>query len=132
MMNEYKVVKIIDDKTIVINYGEDDGAKIGDKFQIISTGEEIIDPDTNISLGTLDTVKDIVQVVDVLPKMSICKNRSTYMKNIMHGIMDSLVYDEVKDKTLNVDISQITGGLSKDITIRIGDKVRYLKNENNN
>jgi hypothetical protein len=49
---------------------------------------------------------------------------------MMTGIMDNFLYDEVKDKTLNVDVSQITGGLSKDLVIRVGDKVRYLKNEN--
>ena len=128
-MNEYKIVKIVDDKTVVINYGEDDGAKIGDKLQIISEGEEVFDPDTKASLGTLDTVKEIIEIINVLPKMSICKNRSTYIRNAITGFMDNFSYNEIKDKTLNVELKEITGGLSDDLVIRVGDKVRHLKNE---
>lgn len=51
-----KVVKIIDDYSIVINKGYADGVVKSNRFLIYRLGEELFDPDTNESLGTLEIV----------------------------------------------------------------------------
>lgn len=121
----YKIVKIIDDETIVINAGRSDGIICGTKFEIFEVGEEIFDPDNKkIKLGTLDTIKEIVTAVNVFEKMCICRKPYTY--NVFSGITNRLNENlvQTENKILKVDTKQVTGGLSNDLTIRIGDKVR--------
>ena len=51
-----KVIKISDRNTIVINKGAADGVTAGNRFLIYRLGEELFDPDTKESLGTLEIV----------------------------------------------------------------------------
>lgn len=122
MEKTYKIIKIIDDQTLVINAGYDDDIEIGDQFEIYSTGEEIKDPDTNEVLGTLDHIKERVEAVDVFEKMCIC--RHNVLVNFLQNVTNNLT--RVEPKVLNVDSSQISGGLSDDDVIKIGDKVRKM------
>lgn len=52
-----KVVNIIDKYKVAINKGTKDGIYNGDLFIVYSLGEELFDPDTQKSLGTLEIVK---------------------------------------------------------------------------
>lgn len=122
MDNLYRIVKIVDEETLIINAGLDQGISIGDKFEIYSVGEKIFDPRTGEDLGTLDTIKDTVEAITVLQKMSICQHKLTY--NIATPV--GLNLNKTSNKTLDVDITQISGGLSNDAKIRIGDKVRKI------
>lgn len=122
MEKTYKIVKIIDDQTLVINAGYDDDIEIGDQFEIYSTGEEIKDPDTNEVLGTLDHIKERVEAVDVFEKMCIC--RHNILVNFLQNVTNNLT--RIEPKVLNVDSSQISGGLSNDDVIKIGDKARIM------
>lgn len=124
MKKTFKVVKIIDDETIVINAGFEDGIKTGNIFEIYEAGEEIFDPDTKESLGTLDTIKETVKAINVLPKMCICRHSTTSVYNISDTFNQN--FFRTKIKTLNIDTTQISGGLSNDTKIRIGDKVRLI------
>ena len=124
----YKVVKIIDDKQIVINAGADNNVVKGQKFEIYQPSVEVIDKDINQSLGTLDYVKARVSADTVLPKMSICKRFVTKMRPPILGYMDDLYTKskpvEVAD-TLNIDPKDITGGFeSVNKQIKVGDLVR--------
>jgi len=65
-----RVVKIIDSERIVINKGFKDGIKKGQKFLIYSFGEEIFDPETKDSLGTLEYSKGQGEVDHVQEKMA--------------------------------------------------------------
>lgn len=47
---------IVDKKTVVINRGSNDGIDKGDSFVLYKKGKEIIDPETNKSLGELEIV----------------------------------------------------------------------------
>ncbi len=121
----YKVIKIIDDTSIVINAGQKQGIKPGDKFQIFEIGKDLKDPYTGENLGTLDTIKETITVESVLTKMCICRN--TYITSYVTGltnIMDNLT--KINYQTLNVDTTQISGGLSDDLVIRIGDSARLI------
>lgn len=70
----FKVAEIIDDEQLIINAGTNQGVKKGYKFLIYSLGEEIFDPDTNESLGQLETSKGVGEVIHVQEKMSILRS----------------------------------------------------------
>ena len=70
-MSQYKVVTVMNnDYKVVINAGGNQGIKTGQRFLIYSLSEhEIIDPDTNESLGYLEIVKGTGKVIHVQEKM---------------------------------------------------------------
>lgn len=127
MKNNFRIIKIIDDETIVINAGTQNNIKEGAKFEIYEIGNDIIDPETKENLGSLDTIKDTVEAINVLEKMCICRHIINYnpLSNIAITMASSLI--ATKNKQLNVETKDISGGLTSDLTIRIGDKVRLVK-----
>lgn len=68
---KYEVIDIIDKFSILINYGEEQGAKKGDKTRIVVEGRGIYDTKKNF-LGTLDIIKDELEIVTVYNNFSIC------------------------------------------------------------
>jgi hypothetical protein len=71
------VAKIVDAYTIVINRGREHGVKEGAKFLIYGIGEEVVDPESNVSLGNLELVRGIGVVVHVQDKLSTIKSSRT-------------------------------------------------------
>ena len=121
----FKVIKIISDKRIVINAGKNE-VQTGDILRVIEkNSEEIVDPDTNEVLGTLDYIKATITVEYVYEHMSICKNYETKTVNALDPF-ETLRQCEVTSP-LNVNLSQITGGYNIDNKlIEIGDLVELL------
>lgn len=66
---EGKIVTIKDD-TIYMNAGQNSNVLVGDEFTVYNKGEDLIDPDTGISLGSEDTRVGRVQVFSVEEKFS--------------------------------------------------------------
>ena len=64
-----------EDGQVWLNLGQDVVA-IGDQLNIMRKGEELVDPDTGISLGSSDTLLGTVEVVQVQPQFSIAKTVS--------------------------------------------------------
>ncbi len=61
-----KVVKVEDGGTMIINAGSNAGVKVGDVLVVYREGEELIDPDTGLSLGK-DTEKiGVIKVTEDL------------------------------------------------------------------
>lgn len=116
----WKVVKIIDDYQLVINAGESANLEKGDKLMVYVPGEEILDPDTGESLGTLDTVKCYITVSDVFQKMSVCVNASTTNGDLSN--LGKLLSS--RPKPLPINPEDISGGLQPATMIKIGDPVR--------
>lgn len=58
--------KVITEKggIVFINSGEADGLQVGDVFAVYSKGEDLIDPDTGISLGSVDTKIGEIKITD--------------------------------------------------------------------
>ena len=121
----FKVIKIISDKRIVINAGKNE-VQTGDILRVIEkNSEEIVDPDTNEVLGTLDYIKATITVEYVYEHMSICKNYETKTVNALDPF-ETLRQREVTSP-LNVNLSQITGGYNIDNKlIEIVDLVELL------
>ena len=54
----------VKDNTVFINAGSEAGVHVGDVFYIYVEGEELIDPDTGISLGSLESKIGIIEVTN--------------------------------------------------------------------
>ncbi|WP_054767291.1 hypothetical protein [Lysinibacillus parviboronicapiens] len=117
MNNTYKVIKIINEYQIVVNVGKNKGISKGQTLEIFVPGEEIIDPDTGESLGALDFIKSYLIVKDVFDKMCICENKENLMSTVSFASL------QVRQR-LNVDSKEISGGLTGNSKIQIGDLVR--------
>ena len=50
--------------TIVINAGAAGGVHVGDRFKVFRAGEELIDPDTGLNLGTMESQIGEIEVVN--------------------------------------------------------------------
>ncbi len=68
-----KVLKINPDRTLMIKPGAEGGVKAGDVFNVFSQGEEIIDPDTGLSLGSEEKMVGTIEVTDAKEKFATAK-----------------------------------------------------------
>jgi curli biogenesis system outer membrane secretion channel CsgG len=67
------VIKVGEDGTVSINGGDNVGIQVNDIFTVVRKGEEMIDPETNESLGSEDSVIGEIRVVEVKPKYANAK-----------------------------------------------------------
>ena len=80
-----KVVKVIDDYKLVMNRGEQNGIREGQRMMVYHiSNEDIKDPNTGESLGFLELVKGTGRVIFVQDKISIIETdqKKTYRKRI--------------------------------------------------
>lgn len=76
--DQIRVVRVIDDLTLVLNIGSDRGVSKGDIFLVYYVEpEEIIDPNTGESLGKLEIVRGSGSVIHVQEKMCTIKSNRT-------------------------------------------------------
>ena len=73
-----KVAKILNDRELVINKGTKDGLQLGDKFKLMELSDEILDPDTQESLGSMEREIIRVKIVHVERLMAIAHTYETY------------------------------------------------------
>ena len=93
----FKVVKVIDEFTLVINIGSDDEIEKGQRFLVYSISpDDIIDPDTNESLGKLEIVKGTGTVTHVQEKMATIESSEKIFMIPRTSFTDPLVGDSVK------------------------------------
>ena len=59
--HSYKVIEIVNQNTLLIDYGFSAGAQKGDCMRIVAIGDPVIIDGEDY--GTLDTIKDVVEVV---------------------------------------------------------------------
>ena len=92
MAIEGKVAEILNERELVLNKGEIAGVKKDMIFGVFET-KEVIDPDTGEILGPVDSVKIRAKVVDVQPKLSVCRTFETYQVNIGGSGIDWILYN---------------------------------------
>ena len=123
MVGVYKVIRIVDDKTIMINYGLYDKAKKGQKVKVFQKGEDIFD--NSIWLGTLDIIKEDLEIVAVYDAFSLCQKIVYEQPNPYQLLVSSQNINKVEK--LNVDKSEIENLKYKsDEPIKNGDLVKIL------
>lgn len=120
-MKEYKVIEIMDEHNLIINYGLKNNAKQGDRLRIVDRGEEVKDPDTGKILGTLDAIKAVVSVKTAYNKFSICHNIKVPDLPILSPLASAMRRASTEE-TLPVDPSTVSNRkIPKGGLIKIGD-----------
>jgi len=128
--DNFRVIEILDEYSILINYGRTEGASEGDRIRIISKGPEIIDPVTNEILGTLDSIKSSLTLATVYDKFSLCQKIVTTTKSILVNPLSQFQTTSKTIESINIDKSQISDKkLPGDNKIKIGDLVEILNND---
>lgn len=84
--------KIVDVKgdVVYINAGSDSNVFIGDEFTVYKKGEELVDPDTGVLLGSEDTKVGRIQITSVEEKFSKAKTVSGNVKTLSRGDIISM------------------------------------------
>ncbi len=78
MTLEGKIAKILGNTEVVINRGRVQGVRQGMQFEIFAPdGEEVWDPDTGETLGTVEDVKARAEVTEVKDRLAIARLTST-------------------------------------------------------
>ena len=134
-MKPLKVIAIPDKTRIIINVGDQSNLEeygypyatvdVDDKIIIFEKGKDIIDPDTNESLGSYDPIKAILSITEVKEKFSIAqmkKNDSLSFAQLISPMTKNKepIYDE-----LPVNEEDISNIVIQSPEIRIGDLVRF-------
>ncbi|WP_407124499.1 hypothetical protein [Weissella paramesenteroides] len=128
MDDEIKVIKIVNDTTLVINAGSEDyNIKIGDELQILDAdGESLVDPTSGDEIGKLPIYKSKVFVTDIYDYFSIVRSKYIEATKTNGSIFNSITGATVIPAhriPMNVNEDEITGGLfdSEDHPINVGD-----------
>ena len=75
MDKQLKVIKVVDDITVVINAGSADGITSNQKFTIYRLdSSDLIDPDTKENLGKLEIVKGVASPTHIQEKVATLKS----------------------------------------------------------
>jgi len=74
MALEGKIAKILGNNEVVINRGRAQGVRQGMLFEIFAPeGEEVWDPDTGETLGTVEDVKARAEVTEVKDRLAVAR-----------------------------------------------------------
>lgn len=124
--HSFKVVKIIDDLTLVIDGGDAQGVKKNQTYEIYVKGSVVRNLEGE-SIGTLDMVKAYIKPRDVFENMSICENAETRpLSSFMELFEDGKTALKRVPCNLPINAEDISGGWPDGVkkTICVGDLVR--------
>ena len=131
-MKEATVINIMSNTELIINYGLADGATIGQKIRIIERGESIVNLKGE-ELGTLDAIKEELEITQVYDHFSICQKlirEETYTPILAAISQLNIKQVHITVDTLNVNPKDITGQAPPRITpIKKGDIAEILYNK---
>ena len=145
MAVEGKVAKILGNNEIVINRGRGEGVRQGMLFEIFAPeGEEVWDPDTGETLGTVEDVKAKAEVTEVKDRLSVARLQGAEtpfagmgdMQENLQRIFGQMFgegvqvqgfgFDQPDDDT--DDMESMLGGPLKDLSkVQVGDAAREIK-----
>ncbi|WP_322622226.1 hypothetical protein [Aedoeadaptatus coxii] len=125
MSTQYTVIKILSETEILVNYGAHEGAKNGDKLRIIVKGPEVTY--NNKSFGTLDRIKECIEVTTIYEQFSICK-KIIYTRQSILSPLAAIQSTSASIEPMNVDKTQIDTTLfAPEVTpIQVGDLVEKI------
>ena len=110
-----KVAGIIDKYRVVINRGSNHGVQVGQRFLILSIGEELFDPDSKESLGCVEVIKGKGEVTHVQEKMATLQTTDTHeIKTSPSGLAAMLAFQgTVVEKTPKAFIDPEVGDIAR-------------------
>ena len=123
-----QVINIIDDFTLIIDYGSKNGAKVGEKLIVCIEGEEIKDLNGK-ELGILDIFKEDIEIIRVYENFSLCKHfeyetRKKYL--LPRTLSENGIIKKISPmKVAKEEITNIK--YESDDPIKKGDLVKIIK-----
>ena len=125
-----KVARILSQREVVINKGDDHGVKVGMIFKILSMKDAVVtDPDTGEQLGSVGRVKTSVKVTEVQEHLAVASTYRSHRVNVggaeifsTRGIFEPPKW-ETQLETLKVDEVAIGELDSEEAIVRTGDPV---------
>lgn len=147
MAVEGKVAKILNGGEIVINRGRNDGVRVGMAFEVFAPeGEEVWDPDTGETLGTVEDVKAKAEVTEVKERFAVARlyevqganpfgaeGFAEMQQNLQRMFGQMFGEENVRIQGFGTgsgddpDLESMLGGPLKDTTkVQVGDAVREV------
>ena len=133
---EGKVAQILNDRELVINIGANKGVLEGMRFAVIGPEFEVVDPDSQAILGTVDREKVRVEAIEVQERLTIC---ATYQTRTVGGGLGDICLATFKDVfsprrripvTLKSSDVDMPAPLSPEESyVKIGDRVKQLSDD---
>ena len=120
-----KIARILSDKEVVLNVGEESGVKAGMKFVIY----EERDPETGEDLGALEIVKGRIVVNHVMPKISNAESETYTVSTSYSGLAAAAFLvggTETRRRKLQVEESDIKP-VKENKNVKNGDLVRSVE-----
>src|SRR5215210_3416907 len=150
MAIEGKVAKVLGNNEIVINRGRGQGVRQGMLFEIFAPeGEEVWDPDTGETLGTVEDVKAKAEITEVKEKLSVARifdAASPFgtagaagfgeMQENLQRMFQQMFGENVQVQGFGTgrgpddgpDLESLFGGPLEDVTkVQVGDAIREIK-----
>lgn len=150
MAVEGKVAKVLGSNEIVLNRGRNDGVRAGMVFEVFSPdGEEVWDPDTGETLGTVEDVKARAEVTEVKDRLSVARLQQTAnspfgavdigeMQENLQRMFGQMFGDDVRIQGFGAgspggspgdpDLESMLGGPLQDLSkVQVGDAAREVK-----
>lgn len=140
---EGKVAKILGNREIVINRGTHQGVKTGMVFEVFAAeGEEVWDPDTGETLGTVEDVKARAEVTEVKERLAVAKLQGAEspfgtadlgdMQENIQRIFGQMFGEGVQIQSFGTmgddDLESMVGGPLQDLSkVQVGDAVREIR-----
>ena len=143
---EGKVAKILGNNEIVVNRGRQEGVRAGMLFEIFAPeGEEVWDPDTGETLGTVEDVKARAEVTEVKDRLSVARLQNTAaspfgavnigeMQENLQRMFGQMFGEDVRIQGFGAgtgddpDLESMVGGPLEDLSkVQVGDAVREIK-----
>ena len=125
------VLEIPNEYTVLVDYGIEDGAAVGDLLRIYKEGDPVKDLKGDI-IGTLDQIKEEVEVTTVYPRFSVCQKRKQITIPSLTPLADFLSSmvpkTEESQVSLYVNKEEISNRAmpSPSSPVSIGDEVMLL------
>ena len=146
MAVEGKVAKIMGKGEIVINRGRANGVRQGMVFEVYAPeGEEVWDPDTGETLGTVEDVKAKAEVTEVKERLAVARIQHTQetpfgavdigeMQENLQRMFGQMFGDDVQVRGFGAtqgddpDLESMLGGPLQDLSkVQVGDAVREIR-----
>lgn len=146
MAVEGKVAKILGNNEIVINRGRAAGVRQGMVFEVFAPeGEEVWDPDTGETLGTVEDVKAKAEVTEVKDRLAVARLQNSQeapfgavdigeMQENLQRMFGQMFGDDVQVRGFGAspqgddpDLESMLGGPLQDLSkVQVGDAAREI------
>lgn len=119
-----RVIRMLDEHTIVVNIGKWDGVNVGDQFGIYTPTDDVIDPATSERLGSYRARKALVEIGRVFDRFSIATSTVRY-RSAMQRTVAGLAGEPISDPLpiFRNELQPLPGGME----IRLGDPVELIR-----